>query len=299
MALTVRQLEVFAAVARLGNVTRGAQRAHLTQPAASMALRQLESTLGAPLFTRVGRGLVLNDRGRALLPRVEAVLAELDEIEELGRGRPATPAGDLLLGCSTTIGNYVMPPLLKAFSDAHPAVDLHLRVGNTQEICAAVRSAAVDGGLIEGEVADARLRVTPWVRDELVVVTAPDDPLAARAHVGLDELAGQPWIVREPGSGTRSTVESELAVRGVRLERVRELGPTAAVKGAVASGLGIGCLSRAAVARELATGALAEVRTDLRVQRWFRIVIRADERPGRLFDTLLDWLRGQAAAGGA
>jgi len=295
MSVTVRQLEVFAAVARMGNVTRGAERAHLTQPAASMALRQLERTLEGPLFTRVGRRLVLNDRGRWLLPRVEAVLDGLRDIEDFGHGRPEAPAGDLVVGCSTTIGNYVVPPLLKAFTDAYPGVDLHLRVGNTEEVAAGVRSGALDGGLIEGEIADPRLRVTPWMRDELVVVTAPGGRLASRRDVEAAELAAQPWVVRELGSGTRSTVEAALAAHGVRLEHVRELGPTTAVKGAVAAGMGVCCLSRAAVVRELRAGTLVEVRTTLRIQRWFRTVTRRDERAGGLLDTLFDWLREHAA----
>lgn len=295
MSLTVRQLEVFAAVAKVGNVTRGARRAHLTQPAASMALRQLERALDGPLFTRVGRRLVLNDRGRWLLPRVEAVLDGLREIEDFGRGLPEAAAGDLVVGCSTTIGNYVVPPLLKAFTDAYPGVDLRLRVDNTEEVAAGVRSGALDGGLVEGEIVDPRLRVTTWMRDELVVVTAPDDPLAARDDVGVEELAAQPWVVRELGSGTRSTVEAALSAHGVRLERARELGPTTAVKGAVAAGMGVSCLSRAAVARELRAGTLAEVHTPLRVERWFRTVTRRDERAGGLLGTFFDWLREHAA----
>jgi DNA-binding transcriptional LysR family regulator len=291
MTITVRQLEVFAAVARQGSVTRGAQRLHLTQSAASMSLRQLERVLGGPLFARIGRGLVLNDRGRTLLPRVETVLASLDELVELGRGQDAALVGDLVVGCSTTIGNYLMPALIKAFTDVHPRVDLHLRVGNTEEIAAAVRSGAVDGGLVGGEVNDPRLRVETWMRDELVCVTAPGTALATRKHVTVNELATQPWVVREPGSGMRSTVDAAFAAYGLRLASVRELGPTGAVKGAVAAGMGISCLSRAAVARELETGTLAAVHGQLNVDRWFCIVTRSNERPSRLLTTLLEWLR--------
>ncbi len=294
MTVTVRQLEVFAAVAQQGTVTRGAQRLHLTQSAASMSLKQLERALGGPLFARVGRGLVLNDRGRMLLPRVDAVLASLDELTELGRGQEAAPRGDLMVGCSTTIGNYLMPALIKAFSDAYTGVDLHLRFGNTKAIAAAVRTATVDGGLVEGELSDPRLHIERWIRDELVFVSAAGAPLAARRDVAADELAAQPWVVREPGSGTRSTVEAAFAAHGLRLESGRELGPTAAVKGAVAAGMGISCLSRAAVASELQAGTLAEIHSHLAVSRWFSIVTRSGERPSRLLETLLDWLRESA-----
>ena len=291
MALTIRQLEVFAAVARQGSVTRAAARLHLTQSAASMSLKQLERALDGPLFARIGRGLVVNDRGRLLLPRVEAVLASLVELEELGRGKNGALAGDLLVGCSTTIGNYLMPGIVKAFSDVQPQVDLRLRVGNTAEIASAVRSGALDGGLVEGEVTDPHLLVETWVRDELVCVTAPGAALAARREVPVAELAAEAWVVREPGSGTRSTVEAAFAARGLRLESVRELGSTGAVKGAVAAGMGMSCLSRAAVARELAAGTLVEVRSQLAVERWFRIVTRSDEHPSRLLAKWLDWLR--------
>ena len=295
MPITVRQLEVFAAVAREGSVTHGAERLHLTQSAASMSLRQLERVLGGALFARIGRGLVLNDRGRTLLPRAEAALAALDELVEFGRGQDAALVGDLLIGCSTTIGNYLMPALIKAFSDEHPGVELRQHVGNTEGIAAAVRSGAVDGGLVEGEVHDPRLLVKTWMRDELVCVTAPASDLAGRAEVTVTELAAQRWVVREPGSGTRSTVEAAFAKRGLRLEHVVELGPTGAVKSAVAAGMGISCLSRAAVARELEASTLAEVSSPLVVDRWFCIVTRRSERPSRVLTTLLDWLRESSA----
>lgn len=295
MTISVRQLEVFAAVAQQGSMTRGAQRLHLTQSAASMSLKQLERVFGGPLFARIGRGLVLNDRGRTLLPRVEAVLALLDELVELGRDQGAALAGELVIGCSTTIGNYLMPALIKAFIDIHPAVDLRLRVGNTEEIATAVRSGAVDGGVVEGEVIDPHLRVETWMRDELVFVTAPGAALAERTDVTADELAAQPWVVREPGSGTRSTVDRAFAAQGLRLESVRELGPTGAVKGAVAAGMGVSCLSRAAVAGELETGKLAEVHSQLVVDRWFRMVTRTNGRPTRLLATFLEWLRASAS----
>ncbi len=291
MTLTIRQLEVFAGVARLGSVTRGAERLHLTQSAASMSLKQLERTLGGPLFARVGRGLVLNDRGRSLLPRVESLLAEIVELEDAGRGAGAALAGELLMGCSTTIGNYLMPALIKAFHDEHGDVAVHLRVGLTDEVAAALGSGLVDGGLVEGEVADPRLRVEPWLRDELVCVAAPGSPLATRRAMTAAELAEQPWVLREHGSGTRSTVEAAFAREGLRLARAYELGPTPAVKSAVAAGMGVSCLSRVAVALELASGTLVEVRTSLRIERWFRILTRRDERPSRLLATFLDRLR--------
>ena len=294
MRLTLRQLEVFATVARLGSVTRGAERLRLTQSAASMSLKQLERALDGPLFARVGRALVLNDRGRALLPRAEALIAEIAELEEIGRGLGSAPAGELLIGCSTTIGNYLMPALIKAFNDQYTNVVIHLRVGLTEEVAAALRSGLVDGGLVEGEVADPRLRVEPWLRDELVCITAPGNPLAARNELAAAELADQPWVLREQGSGTRSTVEAAFAHVGLSLVHAYELGPTPAVKSAVAAGMGMSCLSRAAVALELSSGTLAEVHTSLHIERWFRILTRRNERPSRLLATFLEWLRKTA-----
>ena len=238
MAVTVRQLEVFATVARLGSVTRGAERLHLTQSAASMSLRQLERALDGPLFARVGRGLVLNDRGRALLPRVESLLAELAELEEVGRGAGSAPAGELLIGCSTTIGNYLMPALIKAFNDSYVNVVVHLGVGLTDEVATALCNGLVDGGLVEGEVADPRLRVEPWLRDELVCIAAPGSPLASRDEMTAVELADRPLGAARTGLGTRSTVAAAFAREGLRLAHGYELGPTPAVKSAVAAGMG-------------------------------------------------------------
>jgi DNA-binding transcriptional LysR family regulator len=290
MILTIRQLEVFSEVARSGSVTQGAVRAHLTQSATSMSIKKLESALGGPLFSRIGRGLVLNDRGRTLLPAVDAVLAALQELEDLGHEHTAEPTGDLIVGCSATIGNYLMPALIKAFTDAHPGIHVQLRVGNTEEIARAVRNGTVDVGLVEGEVSDLKLHVDRWRRDELVVIAAPGSTLAARKDVSLLELAAQPWVVPQPGSGTRSIVERAFAEHGVRLESVRELGPTAAVKSAVAAGMGLSCLSRFAVTPELGAGSVVEIDSRLLVRRWFYIVTRSSERPSRLMTTLSEWL---------
>ncbi|MEW6360412.1 MAG: LysR substrate-binding domain-containing protein [Planctomycetota bacterium] len=289
--VTIRQLEVFVQVARVGNLTRAAEQIYLTQSAASMSLKQLEQALDGPLFHRVGRGLALNDRGRTLLPRAEGILASLCELVELARNPDGTPAGKLVIGCSTSIGNYFFPERLKAFSDAHPRVEIALRVGNTEDIADLVRSREIDLGLVEGDLDAGDLQEEDWLRDELVIFAAPSHPLVRRKRVTAKELVRVQWIMREKGSGTRTTIEHALARKNLRLARVYEIGHTEAIKRAVEAGMGVSCLSRMTVERNLADGRLKQIPALLDVSRWFRIITIPGQHQSRLIQYVLRWLR--------
>lgn len=292
MVVTLRQLEVFVQIARQGNLTRAAQQIFLTQSAASMSLGELERALGGPLFYRVGRGLVLNDRGRLLLPYAEAALTSVAEMIDLGQDTGETPAGNLIVGCSTTIGNYFFPRHLKSFVDSNPGIEITLRVGNTQEIADLVKNGIVDIGLIEGDLQVRGLKEEDWLRDELVVFAAPDHRLVKIRPVHPEDLVNEQWIMREKGSGTLTTIEQVLARENLRLTNVHEIGHTEAIKRAVEVGMGISCLSRMAVEQELAAGNLVQIVTRLDIHRWFRIITLEGQYQGRLIHYVLDWLRG-------
>ncbi len=290
MTFTLRQLEIFAAVAREEHLTRAAERLHLTQSAASVALKELERSLGGPLFARIGRRLVLNDRGRMALPRAERLLADAAELADAARGTDEHLAGELVVGASSTIAGYLLPQLIGEFTGVHPAAEVKLLVGNTREIGDALLAGTADVGVIEGIPPSTRLEETLWLRDELVVIAAPGSALAGAQHVPAAHLAQERWIVREPGSGTRETLEAAFEASGYTPADQHIVGQTEAIKRTVEADLGVSALSRWAVARELAAGRLATVATDLKPRRWFRLITVRDRYISRLAAGLCEWL---------
>lgn len=258
MKFTLRQIEVFTAIARCENVSQAAAQLAMSQSAASSALVELERQFDCPLFDRIGKSLRLNSTGRGLLFQADELLAHAGEIEGyLAGGR----LGPLAVGATLTIGNYLATLIVAEYLHRHPNSKASLHVANTQHIVGQLKRCEIDLGLIEGEANDPELRVEPWLDDALVVFCAPRHPLAATRIADNALLSRQSWIVREPGSGTRALFDKvigrELPGILVRLE----LEHTEAIKRAVESGLGIGCLSRLALREAFRRGSLVEVAT--------------------------------------
>jgi len=270
MRFTLRQLEVFLAVARSESVSRAAVELGMSQSAVSGALADLERQFDVQLFDRIGKRLQLSPLGHSLRPRCDALHEQALELEQALAGE--SDIGVLRVGATLTIGNYVTVPLMARFMREHPGARLALEVANTAEIARKVINFEIDVGLIEGELHAPDLDVVPWRDDELVVFCAPTHPFARRRGLDDDALRGADWILREPGSGTRQTFEH--AMRGIlpELRIVLELQHTEAIKSAVAAGLGVGCISRLALEREIEDGSLVPCRVpsrDLRRQFCF------------------------------
>ena len=285
MRPSLHQLEVFVAVAREGSVRIAAERLSRTQSAASMALADLESRLGQPLFDRAGRRLVINANGRRLLPRAIILLDHAAEFEHASDDEFAVP---LRLSASLTIGNHLLPPIIARWRAAHPAAHVTLNIGNTREAAAAVSNFEVDAGFVEGSVQHEELEVRPWMRDRMVVCAAPSHPLAGR-RASIAMLAQADWIVREPGSGTRETVDQAL-LKPLGWPRPRmECGSSEAIRLAVASGAGISCLSHHVVADALAAGALVALRCAIKPPtRDLSVVTHRDRRLSSGVSAFLD-----------
>ena len=275
MAITLRQLEIFEKVASCAHVTQASQELLLTQSAASMAIAELERLAGAPLFERQGKRLLLNDRGRRILPEVRQVLMKVRTIERFLDESVAEPKGTLNLGASTTIGNYILPAIVGEFSRLYPTARALLQVGNAQQIETGVERGELDLGLIEGIPHIASLTATPWRRDELVVIAGPGHAWATGKRASPEMLKDASWIMREKGSGTREIFEAAMEKKGVSFSIALELGHTEAIKKAAEAGLGVGCLSRMAVQRELDNGWLVEVATPLNLKRTL-IILTSD-----------------------
>jgi DNA-binding transcriptional LysR family regulator len=274
MNITLRQLEVFCAIARRGNVSRAAEDTAISQSAASMALAELERQLDEKLFDRFSKKLVLNDNGRALFPKAVDLLARAEEIQGLYHPGSQTVAA-LKAGASSTVGNYLMPGLLGACSRARPNLHISLQVGNTEQIIQALLDCEIDIGFIEGICRDPDIEQHDWRTDELIVIASPLHPLAKTDPLTPQNLTDAHWILRERGSGTREIFERALSGKISHLNIRYDLGHTEAIKQAVRNNLGISCLSRLAVQDELESGRLVELSTPfLSLQRKLCMLVR-------------------------
>ena len=274
---SLKQLEVFVAIAQGGSARGAAEKIARSQSAASSALAELESTLAVQLFDRVGRRLVLNENGRALLPHAVALLGHGAELQALFTDEHAAP---LRVAASLTIGEYLLPALIASWQQAHRASQVRLVIANSSEVIAAVVNMDADLGFIEGPQTHPDLLVQPWLTDELVVVAAPGHALA-HGRAGKKMLRGATWILRELGSGTRQASDHWLIQHLGQVNVGFELGSTEAIKRLAAAGTGLACLSRHAAADDLRTGRLIEIKTSLPAsQRRLTMVLRRDRRLG-------------------
>ena len=277
MTLSLRQLEIFERIATTGSVTRAGEELLLTQSAVSMALSQLEQLSAIPLFERSGRRLFLNDSGRLLLKDAREILLAVKRVEQQLQGDCGGQlAGELLVGGSTTIGNYLLPALLGAFARLYPKTRVELRVGSTGQVAGWLEAGDLDIAFVEGPCHSRGVVAVPWRDDELVVLTGPGHLWARERKVTAEMLALAPWIMREQGSGTREVFEDAMEKAGVRYKIGLEFGHTEAIKNGVACGLGVSCLSRIAVHRELKYGLLVEVESPLTLGRSLTLLKRRE-----------------------
>ena len=299
--LTLRQLEILCAVAQSGSTVAAAELVALSQSATSAAVQQLEQGLGAALFERVGKRLALNDAGRAMLPQALALLEQARSMEQAFGARSEEFPGRLRVAASTTIGTYALPPEQAQLAISHPRVRVDLQIANTREVGEAVQALEVDMGLIEGTSHWPGLEVQPWLPDELVIVAAPNHPLALqsrRTPADVALLRQAPWLLREQGSGTREMVEHALLPHLQQLPAAATLGSSEAIARCVAQGLGISCLSRVLVDALVQTGALQVLPTTLpRMWRHFSLVQRAGKWRSPAFNAFVQACEAVAAHG--
>ncbi len=241
MHFTLRQLQVFLATAKLENITRAAESLAMSQSAASSALKELETQYDIQLFDRAGKRLKLNELGRVLRPKAEALLAQAQEMD-VALTQHRQP-GTLKVGATLTIGNYLAVGLMAKYMENEPSAKVELEVANTQRIVDQVLHFELDLGLIEGELTHGDLEVVEWMSDDLVIFTSPNHPSASDQPLTDEQLSNLPWIVRETGSGTRQGFERAMHGLLSDIDVVLELQHTEAIKRAVEAGLGVGCLS--------------------------------------------------------
>jgi DNA-binding transcriptional LysR family regulator len=290
MRFSLRQLQVFAAVARSESVSRAAVELSMSQSAVSGSLAELERQFDVRLFDRIGKRLQLSEVGRSLRPRAEALCEEALQLEAALAGE--AESGELRVGATLSIGNYLCAPLMARFMGEHPGSRVRLHVANTVEIARQVKNFEIDVGLIEGEVADPELEVTRWRDDELCVFASPGHPLAQRARLSDADLQSAAWILREQGSGTRQTFERAMHGLLPQLNVVLELEHTEAIKGAVQAGLGLGCVSRVALVDAFKHQSLVPCHVPARdFRRFFSFVLHRNKFHGRALESWLSLCR--------
>lgn len=275
--MNLNHLRIFHAVAGASSLTAAARDLGISQPAVSRQLGDFEQALGVQLVDRLRRGIRLTEAGRALADHATRIFgleqtaeAELAALRGIERGR-------LAIGASTTIGSYLVPPLLGALRRDYPALHLELEIGNTAAVHDLVRQHKVELGLTEGlhisPTRDPDLATHVFAHDDMVAIAAPSEAVASRRTLRAADLAALPFIMRERGSGTREVIEAAFAAKHVALSPVLALGSTEAVKNAVASGLGVAIVSRLTVDHELASGALVTLElVDLEIRRELHLV---------------------------
>ncbi len=272
---TLRQLHILVAAARTLSFTRAASEVHLTQPAVSMQIRELERIAGLALFER-GRGRVrLTAAGEVLLGHAQRILGELHDAEESLAALAGLERGRLSIAVVST-AKYFAPKLLAMFARRHPRIELRLLVNNRAETIRLLAEDAVDLALTGTTPHELPLDARPFARHPLVIIAAPDHPLARRRRIAPAELSGETFLVREPGSGTRAALERFLRGARVHAGRTTEMHSNETIKQAVMAQMGIAFLSGHAVGLELAAGALVVLPVaGLPVFREWNVVHRA------------------------
>ena len=293
--MDIHRLEVFCKVVELQSFTKAAQVVLLSQPTVSEHVRSLEELLGEKLLDRLGREVLPTPAGRILYRYAQNIIrlrAEAVQAIEKFRGNLA---GHLVMGASTIPGTYILPRCIGSFKTKHPAIQITLKIADTAEIAEGVLTGSLEAGLIGSRWKDQRLESTELFSDELLLTVYAGHPWADRKQVEPGELATEPFILRERGSGTRMVMNRILEKHGfdpAKLQVVAEMGSTEAVRQGIKALIGVSIISRQAVAEDLKQGALTAVEVaGIRFLRPFYLVQRRHRQPSPLCTAFLEHLR--------
>lgn len=266
---TLHQLRIFHAVAQHNSFARAAEALHLSPPTLSLQVKQLSETIGQPLFEQLGKKIFLTAAGATLAQACDDIETRMERLSQDLLGLQGIERGTFKLAILTTV-KYTVPKLLGGFCAAHPGIEVAMVVGNRENLLQRLANNQ-DDLYIMGQPPDTMDLVSePFADNPLVLVAPPDHPLAGKKRIAPKRLAGEPFIMREPGSGTRLTTEKYFAEHGITLRNRLEVGSNEAIKQTVAGGLGLAVLSATTVVSELALGEL--VRLDVQgfplIRRW-------------------------------
>jgi len=258
-SVTLRQLRTFKTVADLKSFSLAAHHLRLSQPSVSYQVKELEEALGLPLLDRLGKSVHLTEAGSILYSYTRRTLDVLDEAAVAFEEMRGIKRGNLRVGASTTVGIYLLPAALGAFKKLHPGIVISLEIGTRVRVQEQVLLNELDLAVVGPALKDPDLAILPFVSDELVVIAPAGHALAGRRGLKLKDLESQPFVMREPASGSRWSLEKAARKTGAKLNVAMELGSNGAIKHAVESGLGLAVISRYACALELSSKRLVEL----------------------------------------
>ena len=274
--MTDFRLKVFLSVAKHLSFTQASKELFISQPAISKHIQELESDFKTRLFERQGNGISLTGSGKLLVKHAEAIHEQYQHLEYAMHQLTGDMVGELRLGASTTIAQYVLPPILARFIELHPQVKLSLISGNSREIEDAIESHRIDLGLIEGIYRRRNLKYTSFLKDELICIAHKDSLNHIPATIPIQELGKYPLILREQGSGTLDVIEQAFSKQGVKLKDLKiplYLGSTESIKLFIQHSEALGIVSTRAVQSDLNRGRLREVLLDgVEMSREFNFV---------------------------
>jgi len=291
-----RRLNVFYHVARQLSFTKAAEILHMTQPAVTFQVRQLEEHFNTRLFDRTHNKISLTVAGERVYAFAEKIFQLYDEMENSVRELTGEISGVLILGASTTIAEYMLPALLGDFKDKYPDVNIRLKVSNTDGIVSMVENNEIDLGVVEAPVTNKNLAVEACRTDRLVAITPPGHELTKEKQgtIPVRSIVKYPFILREEGSGTREVIMDYLKLAGIdetQLNIIMELGSLEALKGAVEAGIGVSIISRATLMKEIKLGSVEVLELDPPLERPFSFVHQKHKFRQRAMDELLEFAR--------
>ncbi len=289
-----RRLQVFYSVAKHLSFTKAAEALHMTQPAVTFQVRQLEEQFNTRLFDRTHNRINLTEAGDRVYHYAKQIFELYSRMEGEIRELTGEVSGVVIIGASTTIAEYMLPSLLGAFKRKFPDVVIRLRVSNSDGIVAMVEDNEIDLGVVEAPVSNKSLVVEVCRIDTLVAVLPPEHELAGRASLPVADVLKYPFIAREEGSGTREVTFDYLRGAGLEpadLTLVMELGSPESIKGAIEAGMGISILSRSTIGKELKLRTLTCVDLDPPLERPFSFVHQKQKFRARAIEELLDFTR--------
>lgn len=291
MKTSLRQLQVFVLTARHQNISIAAQEACISQAAASMSLSQFEKMLGEALFDRKSKRLVLNSLGKQLLPKAHSILQQMTELEQLA-AHSEMVAGNLHIGASTTIANYVLPNIVNEFWQAYPQTNLQLSALNTEKCIEQLLNFEIDIALIEGMYIHPKIQLIPWKKDKLVLFCHPQHPLLQKKTVDLPTLAEYPWILREPESGTRHVLESALQQSKLNLMNITLVNSSQAIKNIIKTNSNaISCLSEVIVHDDIQHKKLVPLSVKaLKLERYFYHAYYTESKTSKLAELFIKFI---------
>ncbi|MDD3761270.1 MAG: selenium metabolism-associated LysR family transcriptional regulator [Acidithiobacillus sp.] len=293
-----RRLQVFHTVARLLSFTKAAETLHMTQPAVTFQVKQLEEQFNTRLFDRTHNRISLTEAGMVVYEYSERILSLYTEMSNRVGEMTGDLRGHLLIGASTTIAEYMLPRVLGDFKMKYPDVQVRLHVGNTDKIVHMIEDNSIDLGLVEGVVTNKSLATLKCCMDNMIVIAPADHALSEQQTVSARELLDFPFVSREEGSGTREVTMEYLSQEGVDpqdLHITMELGSPEAVKGAVEGGLGVAVVSEATVLKELALGSIVARPLNPPLARPYFFVYQKQKFRSLVMDEFLEFSKERCA----